>query len=64
MATTKEGSQRGSLTLSRKPGERILVGNDIVLTIVAVRNGRVKVSIVAPRDVPVHREEVYQARTS
>ena len=64
MATTKEGTRRGSLTLSRKPGERIFIGSDIVITMVAVRDGRVKVSIVAPKDVPVHREEIYQGRTS
>jgi carbon storage regulator len=47
------------LILSRKVGERIVIGDGIVLAVVEVQGDRVKLGILAPRDVPVHREEVY-----
>lgn len=46
------------LTLTRKPGERIVIGNDIDITIVDVARGKVRVGIKAPRGLPVHRGEV------
>ena len=48
------------LVLSRKPGESIVIGNDITVTVVAVEGGRVKLGFNAPREVPIHRTEVYQ----
>ena len=47
------------LVLSRKCGEAIVVGNGITVTVVAVQGGRVKLGVVAPAEVPIHREEVY-----
>ncbi len=49
------------LVLSRKKNESIVINNDIVITIVEIRGDKVRLGIVAPKDVPVHREEVYQA---
>lgn len=50
------------LMLSRKKGERIRIGDDITITVVEFRSGgKVRIGIVAPKDVPVHREEVYEA---
>jgi carbon storage regulator len=46
------------LTLTRKPGERIVIGNDIDITIVDVTRGKVRIGITAPRGMPVHRGEV------
>lgn len=46
------------LTLTRKPGERIVIGNDIDITIVEVSRGKVRIGIDAPRGMPVHRGEV------
>jgi carbon storage regulator len=46
------------LVLSRKVGERIVIGPNIVVTVVAAQQGRVKLGILAPNDVSVHREEV------
>ncbi len=46
------------LVLSRKEGERIVIGPDIVISVVAVQGGRVKLGISAPSEVPIHREEV------
>lgn len=47
------------LVLSRKKNEQIMIGDDIVLTVVEVRGDRVRLGIEAPADVPVHRYEVY-----
>lgn len=47
------------LVLSRRAGQRIRVGEDIVITVVEVEGGRVRVGIDAPRSVVVHREEIY-----
>ena len=48
------------LVLTRKAGETIRIGEDIVITINSVRGGKVLLGIEAPRDVPVHREEVFE----
>lgn len=48
------------LVLTRKPGENIRIGTDVVVTVLGVRSGHVKIGIKAPRGVPVHREEVYE----
>lgn len=48
------------LVLSRKSDESIRIG-DLIVTIVEIRGDKVRLGITAPRDVPVHREEVYQA---
>ncbi len=47
------------LVLSRKPHETIRIGNDIVITVISIEGGVVKLGIVAPQPVPVHRGEVY-----
>lgn len=49
------------LVLSRKKNESIVVNNDIVITVVEIRGDKVRLGIVAPKDVPVHRQEVYDA---
>lgn len=48
------------LVLSRKLGEVIKVGDDITIKIVEIRGDKVKIGIEAPRNLPVHREEVYR----
>jgi carbon storage regulator len=48
------------LALSRKRGEAIVIGNGIRVIVLATDGGRVKLGVVAPAEVPVHREEVYQ----
>ncbi len=49
------------LVLSRRQGESIVIGDNVVVTIVEVRGGQVRVGIDAPRSIEVHREEVYRA---
>lgn len=49
------------LVLSRKKNESIVINNDITVTIVEIRGDKVRLGIVAPKEVPVHRQEVYDA---
>lgn len=49
------------LVLSRKKGESIVIGDDIVVTIVEVRGDKIRLGIEAPRNVPVHRKEIRDA---
>ncbi|MDD3297990.1 MAG: carbon storage regulator CsrA [Firmicutes bacterium] len=49
------------LILTRKKDESIVIGNDIVIKVVDVEEGRVKLGISAPGDVSIHRYEIYQA---
>ena len=46
------------LVLSRKPGERILIGDDVTITIVRLGPGNVRVGIEAPRELSIVREEI------
>ncbi|MBO9900320.1 carbon storage regulator CsrA [Xanthomonas phaseoli pv. dieffenbachiae] len=47
------------LLLARMLNETIRIGDDITVTVVSVKKGQVRLSISAPKDVPVHREEVF-----
>jgi carbon storage regulator len=49
------------LVLSRKKNESIVINNDITVTVVEIRGDKVRLGIVAPKEVPVHRQEVYDA---
>ncbi len=48
------------LVLTRKPGESIRIGDDISIVVIEIQRGQVKVAIDAPREIPVHREEIYE----
>lgn len=48
------------LILTRRTGEVIMIGDEIVITVLGVKDKNVKIGIDAPKDTPVHREEVYQ----
>ncbi|MDH3717393.1 MAG: carbon storage regulator CsrA [Planctomycetota bacterium] len=49
------------LVLSRQRDESIMIGDNIVVTIVDVRGDKVRLGIEAPTEIPVHRQEVYEA---
>lgn len=49
------------LVLSRHRDESIMIGDNIVITIVDIRGDKVRLGIEAPSDIPVHRQEVYEA---
>ena len=48
------------LILTRRATESITIGDTIKVTILEARNGQVRVGIDAPRDIPVHREEIFR----
>lgn len=49
------------LVLSRQRDESIIIGDNVVITVVDVRGDKVKLGIEAPKEIPVHRREVYEA---
>lgn len=49
------------LVLSRKKNESIVINNDITVTVIEIRGDKVRLGIVAPKEVPVHRQEVFDA---
>ncbi len=49
------------LVLSRKKNESIIIGNDITIVIIEIRGDKVRLGVKAPREVTVHRQEVYDA---
>ena len=49
------------LVLSRYKDQSIYIGDDIIITVVDVRGDRIRIGIEAPADVPVHRQEIYEA---
>ncbi len=49
------------LVLSRQKDESIMIGDDVEITIVDVRGNKVRLGITAPKEIPVHRMEVYEA---
>jgi carbon storage regulator len=49
------------LVLTRKEDESIMIGDDVELKVLGIKDNQVKLGIIAPRSVPVHRREVYLA---
>lgn len=49
------------LVLSRKKNESIVIDDNIVITVVEIRGDKVRLGIQAPKEVPVHRSEIYEA---
>ena len=49
------------LVLSRQRDESIMIGDKVVITIVDIRGDKVRLGIQAPEEIPVHRQEVYEA---
>ena len=47
------------LILTRRIGETIIIGNDVNVTVLGVNGNQVRLGINAPKDTPVHREEIY-----
>jgi len=48
------------LILTRRVDETLMIGDDVAITILEIRGNQVRIGVKAPRDVPVHREEVYK----
>lgn len=49
------------LVLARKPGQSLLIGEGITVTVLEVKGEVVRIGVAAPREIPVHRFEVYEA---
>lgn len=48
------------LVLSRRDGERIVIGDSITVTVLESREGQIRLGVDCPREIPVHRFEVYE----
>ena len=48
------------LILTRKTGESIMIGDTVLIKVLGVRAGQIKIGVEAPKDLPVHREEIYK----
>ncbi|MGE0343410.1 MAG: carbon storage regulator CsrA [Porticoccaceae bacterium] len=48
------------LILTRRVGETIVIGDDVTVTVLGVKGNLVRLGVNAPRDLPVHREEIYE----
>jgi carbon storage regulator len=49
------------LIITRKPGEKIMLGDDVIIEVMEISGSRVRIGIAAPRSVPVYREEIWNA---
>jgi carbon storage regulator len=48
------------LILTRRVGETLMIGTEVTLTVLAIKGNQVRIGINAPKDVEVHREEIYE----
>jgi carbon storage regulator len=48
------------LILTRRVGESVKIGTEVTVTVLEVKGSQVRIGIAAPKDLPVHREEVYE----
>ncbi len=48
------------LILTRRVGETLVIGDDVTVTVLGVKGNQVRLGVNAPRDLPVHREEIYE----
>lgn len=57
----RENPEKPGLVLSRHRDESVMIGDNVMITIVDIRGDKVRLGIEAPQEIPVHRQEVYEA---
>jgi len=48
------------LILTRRVGESLMIGDDVNVTVLGIRGNQVRLGVDAPKEIPVHREEIYE----
>jgi carbon storage regulator len=60
LAGIPRSKERVMLILTRRVGETLMVGDDVTVTVLGVKDNQVRIGVNAPKEVAVHREEIYQ----
>lgn len=55
-----KSQKNGMLILSRRIGESLMIGDDVVINVLGVNGNQIRIGVEAPRNVEVHREEIYE----
>jgi carbon storage regulator len=60
LRSAKEAEEQNMLILTRRVGETVMIGNEVTVTVLGVKGNQVRIGVNAPKDVAVHREEIYE----
>ncbi len=56
----RQAGEEVMLILTRRAGETVMIGSDVTITVLGVKGNQVRIGINAPKDVAVHREEIFE----